>query len=171
VASPAAAGSVTEPNFSGQWKSVSHDNMEPFLVARGFPASNAALASRAIVVQSIVHTRRSLVVTVQDTVTSYAITGGWLADSTLADDVAEAEEETKAEAASEQRQQEDLAAALLQHTAEWTGAKDNRQLVSSTGDIDTERQLIDAQTMRVTSTARQEDGPDIVATTTFTLLQ
>jgi hypothetical protein len=162
---------VTEPNFSGQWKSVSHDNMELFLVARGFPASNAALASRATVVQSIVHTRRSLVVTVQDTVTSYAITGGWLADSTLADDVAEAEEETKAEAASEQRQQEDLAAALLQHTAEWTGAKDNRRLVSSTGDIDTERHLLDAQTMRVTSTARQEDGPDIVATTTFTLLQ
>jgi len=154
--SAVAVAVAADPNFSGRWRSTAHVNMEAFLIARGFPERNAALASSAVVVQHIRHSRGQLVVQVGDSTTSYAISNGRGQDGADA---------TPAEIGTE----EDLAAALLQNNAEWVdgASADRRRLVTTTGDIDTSRELsADGATMTVESTAHTEQG-EVVAKTTF----
>lgn len=160
---------TVDPNFTGTWQSTSHDNMAPFLRAKGFNEANAQTAARATVVQRIRHTRRRLLVEVVGEPTLYAITGGHLP---AVDPVAEAKEaaaEDEAEASDELAEPTDLASSFLGKTAEWIG-KRRRRLLSSTGEIDTERELLagadGVETMVVTVTASTADGP-IKATTTF----
>lgn len=155
--SAVAVAVAADPNFSGRWRSTAHVNMEAFLIARGFPERNAALASSAVVVQHIRHSRGQLVVQVGDSTTSYSISNGRGQDGVDA---------TPPEIGTE----EDLAAALLQNNAEWVdgaSAADRRRLVTTTGDIDTSRELsANGTTMTVESTAHTEQG-DVVAKTTF----
>ena len=166
AASTSSASSVRrDPNFSGVWLSTSHSNLSALLEAQGFSAANAARAQNAVVTQRINHSRRSIEVEVGGMVTRYNITGGWADEETDAETLAAAHAESKSADG-------DLSEAMLAKTAEWMGVPDRRRLVSSTGDLDTERTLIDdGQTMIVETTAHLEDKPDIVARTTFKRVQ
>lgn len=166
--SASASASVRpDPDFSGEWLSTAHSNLQALLEEQGFSSANAARANAAVVTQRICHSRRCIEVEVAGMRTRYTITGGWAEEETDAETFAAADAEAKAAASGEA----DLSEAMLAKTAEWMGTE-HRRLVSSTGDLDTSRTISeDGQTMVVETTAHREDKPDIVATTTFKRVQ
>ena len=57
-AASTSSSSPADPNFSGEWLAVSHDNLEALLRAQGVPERNlaSALAASVSIRQSIRHT-------------------------------------------------------------------------------------------------------------------
>jgi hypothetical protein len=160
VAATSAPLPTVDPNFSGTWQSLSHsENMYDFLLAKGFSAANARLASAATVVQRIRHTKRRLAVEVGGLMSLYAIpTGHWPSADPVADASEEADDDELSEPA-------DLASAFFGKTAEWIGTR-RRRLVVQTGELETEREM-QGEMMIVSVSTPGEDGQQIKAKTTF----